>query len=63
MELLLQKLETLQETTGKKAKSTYITENKTDKLFIKVLEFLYNPFKVSGISTKKLNKDVDTIPN
>ena len=38
---LLQKLETLQETTGKKAKSTYITENKTDKLFIKVLEFLY----------------------
>lgn len=63
MELLLQKLETLQETTGKKAKSTYITENKTDKLFIKVLEFLYNPFKVSGISTKKLNKDVDTVPN
>jgi ATP dependent DNA ligase domain len=63
MELLLQKLETLQETTGKKAKSTYITENKTDKLFIKVLEFLYNPFKVSGISTKKLNKDVDKIPN
>jgi ATP dependent DNA ligase domain len=60
---LLQKLETLQETTGKKAKSTYITENKTDKLFIKVLEFLYNPFKVSGISTKKLNKDVDKIPN
>ena len=60
---LLQKLETLQETTGKKAKSTYITENKNDKLFIKVLEFLYNPFKVSGISTKKLNKDVDKIPN
>ena len=60
---LLQKLETLQETTGKKAKRTYITENKTDKLFIKVLEFLYNPFKVSGISTKKLNKDVDKIPN
>ena len=60
---LLQKLESLQETTGKKAKSTYITENKTDKLFIKVLEFLYNPFKVSGISTKKLNKDVDKIPN
>ena len=63
MNNVLQKIETLQETTGKKAKSNYISENKTDALFIKVLEFLYNPFKVSGISTKKLNKDVDRIPN
>lgn len=63
MEKVLQKIETLQETTGKKAKSQYISEHKTDTLFIKVLEFLYNPFKVSGISTKKLNKDVNTIPN
>lgn len=55
----LLKLKELQETTGKNNKKSFLEENKGDKEFLELLYFLLNPMIVTGISKKKINKDVD----
>lgn len=44
-------------------KETILQNNKDNKLFSSILYFLYNPFIVTGLSSKKINKEVDVQPN
>lgn len=39
-------------------KEEILRQNKDNKLFVDVLKFVFNPYIVTGISTKKLNKKV-----
>lgn len=47
----------LQESSGKRLQEV-INENKNNSLFRDVLFFLYNPYIITGLSTKKINKKV-----
>lgn len=51
-------LNELKETSGKKDKETLINKHKDNKLFVHLLEFLCNTDKITGIAVKKLNKDI-----
>lgn len=54
----------LQSTTKKNEKIAILKENESNSLFTNTLKWLLNPFVITGISTKKLNKSVkyDTTP-
>ena len=47
----------LQNSSGKRLQEI-INENKNNSLFRDVLFFLYNPYIITGLSTKKINKKV-----
>lgn len=47
----------LQNSSGKRLQEI-INENKNNSLFRDVLFFLYNPYIITGLSTKKINKEV-----
>ena len=47
----------LQNSSGKRLQEI-INENKNNSLFRDVLFFLYNPYIITGLSTKKINKVV-----
>jgi DNA ligase-1 len=51
-------LNQIKETSGRNDKEQILNDNKDNKLLKDVLKFVYNPFIVTGISTKKLNKKV-----
>lgn len=59
MEELIHLLMELQDESSKNKKEQIILKNKDNTYFIKTLEFLCNPYKVSNISTKKINKKID----
>ena len=48
----------LQSTTKKNEKIAILKENESNSLFTDTLKWLLNPFVITGISTKKLNKSV-----
>ena len=48
----------LQSTTKRNAKIQILKENQDNTLFQTTLKWLLNPFEITGISTKKLNKQV-----
>jgi DNA ligase-1 len=50
--------EQLQATNGKKEKEFILNQNKDNQLLKRVLQFVYSPFILSGISDKKINKNV-----
>jgi DNA ligase-1 len=50
--------EQLQATNGKKDKECILTNNKDNVLLQKVLQFVYSPHIISGLSDKKINKQV-----
>ncbi|MBP3931565.1 MAG: hypothetical protein J6D47_18625 [Peptostreptococcaceae bacterium] len=50
--------ESIRGTRGNNAKQALLTELAYDKDFVKVLEFVYNDYKRTGIAEKKLNKDI-----
>lgn len=54
----------LQSTSKKNEKIAILKENENNSLFTDTLKWLLNPFVITGISTKKLNKSVnyDTTP-
>ena len=54
----------LQSTSKKNEKITILKVNESNSLFTDTLKWLLNPFVITGISTKKLNKSVkyDTTP-
>jgi len=52
--------EQLQITTGKKDKEEILKINENNNDFKAILNFLLNPFELSGLSTKKINKSVNT---
>jgi len=53
----------LQATNGKKDKEKILLENINNELFIETIFFLLNPFLITGISTKKINKQIGVLPN
>lgn len=54
----LEILKSIQDNSGRIAKENILKENKDNQLLKDMLFFLYNPYIVTGISTKKLNKNV-----
>lgn len=63
MEELLIKLEKLKNISGTNDKKKFIKNNQDDKLFLDTLEFLLNPYKITNISKKKINKKVQIMNN
>lgn len=57
------KLEKLQNISGTNDKKKFIKENRDDQLFLDTLDFLLNPYKITNISKKKINKKVQIINN
>lgn len=58
MNELISSLKELRDESSKKAKTEIIQKYQTNPLFMDVLYFLYNPFVVTGLSTKKMSRDV-----
>lgn len=48
----------LETTSGRKAKEEILAENKNNLLFKEILNFVYNPYILTGISTKKISKNL-----
>ena len=58
---IFDKLAKLKGISSTNSKKTFIKANKDDKLFLDTLEFLLNPYKVTNISKKKIEKKVTPI--
>lgn len=58
MEELIRVIKELQATTGRLEKERILQENKDNDFIKRVFEFVYNPYIISGISSKKLKKKV-----
>lgn len=54
-------LSEIQNTNSKLEKQRIIRENKDNKLFTDTLVFLFSPYILTGISTKKINKNVQRL--
>lgn len=50
--------ESIADAKGSNAKMAIIKENKFNEDFVFLLEFLFNPYKTTGIAEKKLSKDI-----
>ena len=61
MEELIRVVKELQATTGRLDKERILQENKDNDFIKRVFEFVYNPYVISGISSKKLEKKVKSI--
>ena len=59
MEEVIKIFKKLQESSGKRLQEI-LEENKDNELLKKVLWFVYNPYIVTGLSSKKINKMVNT---
>ena len=58
MEGIIKIFKELQESSGKRLQEI-LEENKDNELLKKVLRFVYNPYIVTGLSSKKINKIVN----
>jgi DNA ligase 1 len=58
MENVVKIIGELQAESSKTGKEAILRANKDNELFRKVLRFVYNPFIVTGLSTKKITKNV-----
>jgi DNA ligase-1 len=58
MEHVINILNQIKETSSRNDKEQILKDNKDNDLLKDVLKFLYNPFVVTGVSTKKINKKV-----
>ncbi|MCL2662415.1 MAG: hypothetical protein FWE83_03700 [Oscillospiraceae bacterium] len=54
--------ELLANTSSSLAKRDILIENKDNKLFTKYIDFLLNPFLITGISEKKISKETEKPP-
>ena len=61
MEELIRVVKELQATTSRLEKERILIENKDNDFIKRVFEFVYNPYIISGISSKKLEKKVKSI--
>ena len=61
MEELIRVVKELQATTGRLEKETILQENKDNDFIKRVFKFTYDPYLVTGISSKKLKKKVKSI--
>lgn len=55
--------ESLEKTNGRNAKEEILSANKMNILFKDILDFVYNPYILTGISSKKINKDLPMLEN
>jgi DNA ligase 1 len=68
MENVVKIIKELQNESSRNGKEAILKRNEDNDLFRYILTFVYNPFIVTGISTKKLNKkvtanlEIDSIP-
>lgn len=60
MEEIIKIFKELQESSGKRLQEI-LEENKDNELLKKVLYFVYNPFIITGLSSKKIRKDVSNV--
>lgn len=51
----------IEETAGKNDKVQIIKDNSDDKEFVEYLKFLYDDMITTGLSTKKINKEIKTL--
>jgi DNA ligase-1 len=58
MKQILEIFNQLTATTSRTEKENILKNNKDNELFKTILEFVYNPYIVTGLSSKKLNKKV-----
>lgn len=58
MEELIKVIKELQSTTGRLEKERILQENKDNDFIKRVFEFTFNPYIITGISSKKLKKKV-----
>lgn len=58
MKELVRIIKELQNDTTKNGKQSIIKQNLNNKLFVEVMQFMCNPFIVTGISQKKINKTI-----
>lgn len=63
MEHLLKIFNDLKNHSGRNDKEKILEKNKDNQLFREVLRFVYNPYIVTGISTKKMKKKVKVSVN
>lgn len=56
--MLIEIIEKFKNTSSRNDKEDLLEKYKDNKLFVDVLKFVYNPFIVTGLSTKKINKKV-----
>jgi DNA ligase 1 len=63
MENVVKIIGELQAESSKTGKEAILKANKDNELFRKVLRFVYNPFIVTGLSTKKITKNVKINPS
>lgn len=61
MNNLKQIFDKLQSTNGRIEKENILKENIDNKMFKFTLNFLLNPFIITGLSTKKINKNIELI--
>jgi DNA ligase-1 len=61
MQTLLEITNKLQDVTGRKAKEQLIKDNQDNELFVETMQFLLNPYIVTGLSTKKIRKVLSDI--
>lgn len=59
IENVYNKFEEIKNVSGSISKKVLLRQNSTDEDFIYVLEFIYNPFKKTGIANKKLDKNIN----
>ncbi len=60
MEEVIKIIKELQASSGKKLQKI-LEENKDNQMLKGVLYFVYNPYIITGLSSKKINKDVSNI--
>lgn len=53
--------EKIRSESSKNGKIKIISDNRDNKLFLLLLDFVYNPYFVTGVSNKKLSKDVSEV--
>lgn len=58
MKELVRIIKELQNDTTKNGKQSIIKQNLNNQLFVEVMQFMCNPFIVTGISQKKINKTI-----
>jgi len=62
MKNAINKLIELKNISGKNDKKKFLKDNENDKLFIDILRYLLDDFILTGISSKKISKDIDGEP-
>ena len=61
MNNLKQIFDKLQSTNGRIKKKTFLKKNIDNEMFKFTLHYLLNPFITTGLSTKKINKNIELI--